>query len=162
MARRRTWWTREFKLSAIARIETAETMAELAAELGVDRGMLTKWRRAYEAGGAEALTFPGQRPGVAAPACPPVAPKDMARDMPGKEMPGREMPGRDMPGREMPDAPPSAASSDGLAAARRRIAELERKIGQQQLDLDFFRAALRHVREQRRRTGGSGGAASTP
>jgi hypothetical protein len=32
-----------------------------------------------------------------------------------------------------------------LEAARKRIAELERKIGQQQLDLDFFQRALRHV-----------------
>lgn len=32
-----------------------------------------------------------------------------------------------------------------LEAARRRIAELERKVGQQQLDLDFFQRALRHV-----------------
>ena len=32
------------------------------------------------------------------------------------------------------------------AAARRRIAELERKIGEQQADLDFFRQALRHVK----------------
>ena len=42
-----------------------------------------------------------------------------------------------------------------------RIAELERKIGQQQLDLDFFRAALRHVREQRLQKGGPGGTASS-
>src|SRR5215470_9251401 len=32
-----------------------------------------------------------------------------------------------------------------LEAARKRIAELERKVGQQQLDLDFFQRALRHV-----------------
>jgi len=36
-----------------------------------------------------------------------------------------------------------------LARAQRRVAELERKIGQQQVDLDFFRRALRHVRETR-------------
>jgi transposase len=42
------------------------------------------------------------------------------------------------------------------ADARRRIDELERKIGQQQLELDFFRAALRHVRDQRPGKGGSG------
>ena len=36
-----------------------------------------------------------------------------------------------------------------LAAARSRIAELERKIGQQQLELDFFRQALRQVNEPR-------------
>src|SRR5258708_24461706 len=32
---------------------------------------------------------------------------------------------------------------DDLAGARRRVGELERKIGQQQLELDFFRQALR-------------------
>ena len=32
-----------------------------------------------------------------------------------------------------------------LATARRWIEELERKVGQQQLDLDFFQRALRHV-----------------
>jgi transposase len=42
-----------------------------------------------------------------------------------------------------------------------QIAELERKIGQQQLELDFFRAALRHVREARRTNGGPGGEPST-
>jgi transposase len=48
-----------------------------------------------------------------------------------------------------------------LAAAQRRIEELERKIGQQQLDLDFFRAALRRVREQQPMKGVSGGTTST-
>ena len=45
------------------------------------------------------------------------------------------------------DGPPlrSAILNEG-AAARRRIAELERKIGEQQGDLDFFRQALRHVK----------------
>lgn len=46
-------------------------------------------------------------------------------------------------------------------AARRRIAELERKIGQQQVDLDFFRRALRHVEETRRAPAKAGAAAST-
>jgi len=44
---------------------------------------------------------------------------------------------------------------------RRRIAELERKIGEQQLDLDFFRAALRQVEARRRTNGGPGGTRST-
>jgi transposase len=38
----------------------------------------------------------------------------------------------------------AATELSDLAAARRRIGELERKVGQQQLDLDFFRQALRH------------------
>ena len=47
------------------------------------------------------------------------------------------------------------------AEARSRIEELERKIGQQQLELDFFRAALRHVKEQRPKQGGPGETPST-
>lgn len=46
--------------------------------------------------------------------------------------------------------------------AQQRIAELEKKIGQQELELDFFRAALQQVRERRRTNGAPGGKASTP
>jgi len=52
-------------------------------------------------------------------------------------------------------------ASDESAATRRHIAELERKIGQQQVDLDFFRRALRHVEETRRAQATPGSAAST-
>jgi hypothetical protein len=45
--------------------------------------------------------------------------------------------------------------------ARRRIAELERKVGQQQLELDFFRQALRQVEEARRRSSAPGVTGST-
>lgn len=50
---------------------------------------------------------------------------------------------------------------DELTAARRQIAELERKVGQQQVDLDFFRKALRHIEETRRVQAAPGAAAST-
>jgi transposase-like protein len=44
-----------------------------------------------------------------------------------------------------PACPPGPPKGSGeLSAAQRRIAELERKVGQQQLDLDFFEAALRY------------------
>src|ERR1022692_2949262 len=56
--------------------------------------------------------------------------------------------------------PPRAAGEAGAAAAR-RIAELERKIGQQALDLDFFRRAFKRVRESRRKNTGTGATAST-
>ncbi len=55
-----------------------------------------------------------------------------------------------------------AGKSKDLAEARRQIAELERKVGQQQLDLDFFKAALRHVEASRRPSDGPGGTASSP
>jgi transposase-like protein len=48
------------------------------------------------------------------------------------------------------------APPDDLGRAQRRIAELERKVGQQQVELDFFRAALRQVEGRRRRNGGPG------
>jgi transposase-like protein len=47
-----------------------------------------------------------------------------------------------------------------LAQAQARIAELERKIGQQQVELDFFQRALRQV-DGLRRTSGRGGPGST-
>ena len=50
---------------------------------------------------------------------------------------------------------------DELAAARRQIAELQRKVGEQQVDLDFFRRALRHIEGTRRAQAVPGGAAST-
>ena len=46
-------------------------------------------------------------------------------------------------------------------AAARRMAELERKIGQQALDLDFLRRAFKRVKESRRNNVASGGTAST-
>ena len=60
------------------------------------------------------------------------------------------------------DGPPlrSALLNEG-AAARRRIAELERKIGEQQADLDFFRQALRHVKARQQAAGVSGARRST-
>lgn len=43
--------------------------------------------------------------------------------------------------------PPTAATErGGVLQARQRIAELERKVGQQQLEIDFFAEALRRVK----------------
>jgi transposase len=60
------------------------------------------------------------------------------------------------------DGPPlgSAMLTEG-AAVRRRIAELERKIGEQKADLDFFRQALRHVKARQQAAGVSGARRST-
>ena len=55
-------------------------------------------------------------------------------------------------------APPSQRADEQPAG---RIAELERKVGQQQLDLDFFRAALRHVEARRHPNDTAGVTAST-
>ena len=49
-----------------------------------------------------------------------------------------------------------------VASARNRITALERKIGQQQVELDFFRQALRQVGEARQPSDRLGVPASTP
>jgi hypothetical protein len=43
------------------------------------------------------------------------------------------------------DAAPAPDAPSELARAKARIAELERKVGKQQMDLDFFREALRLI-----------------
>ena len=49
----------------------------------------------------------------------------------------------------------------GDIGAPERVAALERKIGQQQIELDFFRQALRQVKEARRPSTGPGVTGST-
>jgi hypothetical protein len=55
---------------------------------------------------------------------------------------------------------PASEAAD-LSAARRQVAELERKVGQQ-LDLDFFKQALRRIEASRRPSIGPGATASSP
>jgi transposase len=56
----------------------------------------------------------------------------------------------------------SVVATDDLGLARQRIAELERKVGQQYLELDFFRQALRQVEAKRRPIDEPGAKPSTP
>jgi transposase len=49
-----------------------------------------------------------------------------------------------------------------LLGTQHQIANLQRKVGQQQVELDFFRQALRRVEEARRRSEGAGVKASMP
>lgn len=55
---------------------------------------------------------------------------------------------------------PTAEAS--VSKAERRIRELERKVGQQQLELDFFQKALRQVGKARQPSDGPGVQTSTP
>ena len=122
---------REFKLEAVRRLLAGENVSALARELKVQRNDLYVWRDRFRAGGADGLRGPG-RPR-----------KAEAGTTSGK----------------------MAALDDQMAcqldAAHKRIAELERKIGRQQLELDFFRQALRQVKGARRPSEGSGVTGST-
>ena len=55
-----------------------------------------------------------------------------------------------------------AGRARDLTEARRQIAELEKKVGRQQVDLDFFKGALRRIEASRRPSDGPGGTASSP
>ena len=55
-----------------------------------------------------------------------------------------------------------AEGATELAQERRKIADLERKVGQQQVDLDFFKQALRHIEAAQRQSSARGVTASSP
>src|SRR6266851_8154846 len=55
-----------------------------------------------------------------------------------------------------------AGKANNLAEARWQIDQLQRKVGQQQLDLDFFRQALRHFEASRPPSDRPGATASSP
>lgn len=102
---------REFKLKAVERIGSGELIRSLAAEFGVHRQLLYKWRDALAEG------------------------ERRRRGRPSKA-----------------EALARAADRTGLGAlevAERRVAELERKVGQQAVELDFFQGALRRIKASR-------------
>ena len=113
-------FSREFKLGIIRRMLAGENVSALAREVKLLRKDLYVWRERFLSGGPAALRGRGRPP------------KSAAAISPGSA------------------APAPASAGEELEAARARIAELERKVGQQQLDLDFFREALRQVRGARR------------
>ena len=92
---RRTF-TKEFKLSAVRRLEQGVSIGEVARALEVNANVLHRWRREFRQGPGN--VFPGN----------------------GKQR-----------------------WSEG------RVAELERKIGQQALELDFLKGCLQRIEEQR-------------
>lgn len=129
-------FSRGFKLDGVARMEAGENVSRLARELGVRRKLLYEWRDAWRAGGEEALRSPGRpRKGVAVVG---------ARG-----------------GATSKGAPAPSGPAGALAVARRRIAELERKVGQQALEADFFRQALQRVETLRQPGDRPGATAST-
>jgi transposase-like protein len=111
-----------------------ENVTELSRELKIQRSNMYEWRAKYLSGGAVALRGAGQ-------------PRKLVEIEPPPEV-----------GAAAPPLPPHAE----LTKARQRIVELERKIGRQVLELDFFQQALRYVREKRRPSDGPGAKPSSP
>jgi len=115
-------FSREFKISIVCRMLAGESVSALSRELKMTRKDLYAWRDRFQAGGPEALRGRGRPPKAEA--------ASSAASGPTKA-----------PAKTLAPATPAAE----LESARKRIAELERKVGQQQLDLDFFQRALQHV-----------------
>ena len=131
-------FSREFKLEALRRMAAGENVSVLARQLGVSRKSIYQWRNRYRLGGGNALRGQGRMTNA-----------DLLAD---QERPTAE---------KQPDKEARQTSLEELARAQRRISALERKIGQQQVELDFFQQALRQVRDQRLRSGVPGGTTST-
>jgi hypothetical protein len=121
-------------------MEAGERLAAVADELGIRRKLLYEWRDAFRAYGPGGLNRKrGPKPGSTRAArsspgrasCVAASVPDFA---PSSARPGDE---------RAPTQDGTRAQAEELAQARARIAELERVIGRQQVDLDFFREALR-------------------
>ena len=101
-------FTKEFKQTAVRRLEGGQSAAEVARALEVHPTDLYRWGRELEAHGERAFTGPGQK-----------------------------------------------------RAEESRVAELERKVGRQALEIDFLKRALQHVEQQRLLRALNNGAPST-
>jgi transposase len=106
MSRRK--FSKEFKQTAVRRLEGGQSVAEVARALEVHPSDLHRWRREMEEYGERAFSGVGKK-----------------------------------------------------RAEASREAELERKIGQQAMEIDFLKRALQHVEEQRLLRALSNGAPST-
>jgi transposase len=124
-------FSREFKVGIVGRMLAGESVSGLARELKFTRKDLCAWRDRFLAGGPEALRGRGRPRKTEAPVSTPSG------------------------------AALSGAGDSELAVAQRRIAELERKVGQQQLELDFFRQALRQAGAARQPSSAPGVRTST-
>jgi len=138
-------FSREFKLAALARMAAGENVSALCRELGIKRKLIYQWRDRFRQGGPLALRSRG-RPTKA----------EVLAMRPGGEL----APPAGDAGAPEPMPPPEPP--DELALARARIAALERKVGQQQVELDFFKGALRRIEASRRPSDGSGATGSSP
>lgn len=106
MSRRK--FSKEFKQTAIRRLQSGQSVAEVARALEVNPSELHRWRRELDEYGDRAFSGVGKK-----------------------------------------------------RAEESRVAELERKVGQQALEIDFLKRALQHVEEQRLLRALNNGAPST-
>jgi transposase len=130
-------FSRAFKEAAVRRILAGEKIRAVADELRLRPQLLYTWRDYYDQGGADALVPRGRPPKAVA----------WARRRALVQQPSRQA--------------RAYGHADKEPARDSRLVELERKVGQQAVELDFFEKALRHVKEPPRPSGGRGATASS-
>ena len=101
-------FTKEFKQTAVRRLNAGQSVGEVARALEVHPSDLHRWRRELEVHGEQAFGGAGKK-----------------------------------------------------RAEEGRVAELERKVGRQAMEIDFLKRALQHVEEQRLLRALNNGAPST-
>jgi len=144
-------FSREFKVAALSRLAAGESVRAVADDLGVRPKCLYQWQERYRLGGEVALR-----------SCGRMTKAERVQMLIEAAARGRVVePRREAGGRRGGRGQRSADPPDELAVARERIAELEGKVGRQQLELDFFHRALRHVGGAQPRSGVPGGTGST-
>jgi transposase len=101
-------FSKDFKQTAVSRLNGGQSVAEVARALEVHPSDLHRWRREFQDHGEQAFVGVGKK-----------------------------------------------------RAEESRVAELERKVGQQAMEIDFLRRAWQHVEEQRLLLALNNGAPST-
>ena len=101
-------FTKDFKQTAVSRLNSGQSVGEVARALEVQPSDLHRWKRELQEHGEQAFIGVGKK-----------------------------------------------------RADESRVAELERKIGQQSMEIDFLKRALQHVEEQRLLRALNNGALST-
>ena len=101
-------FTKDFKQTAVSRLNSGQSVGEVARALEVHPSDLHRWKRELQEHGEQAFIGVGKK-----------------------------------------------------RADESRVAELERKIGQQSMEIDFLKRALQHVEEQRLLRALNNGARST-
>jgi len=134
--RRFRLYSREFEEAAVRRVPSGERIRAVARELRLGN-LLYTWLDQYEQGGADALV-PRGRPRQA---------EAWARRRALVQPPSRQ-------------ARVYGYGDVSEQVRESRLAELERKVGQQAVELDFFKAGLRLVKAPPPPSGGRGGRAS--
>jgi len=122
----------EFRVSVAERMLAGENVSAIAAEFDLPRSMMYRWRDTYRKEGPQGLQAKRGRPSG-----------------PGKALrPKRVATGSD-------------TQSQVEEALRARVAELERKVGQQAVEIDFFKGVFKRL-EELPKAPKRGGKASTP